>query len=241
MNEKFGSSVKKRKWLKVLIKTFSVVALIVFAVWLIYAIYFDSSIIGSWETCDGDHKAVLTFTQDGTALYEVNSMMLVTGSYEKKGNNKINIDIKANSQDIFTGEYDYVVVSSANGRKLELKYGDNNVDKYNQHKEEQGKLTVNKTLDSNLLGKWKNDERDLEYEFKNNSVAILKMKNKNITFKFKYSTQDGEITLLQNAGSKAGESKMSYSIDGDVITIKNVKFKDRDVVTAKDIKFKKVN
>lgn len=239
MNGKFGSSMKKRKWLKVLIKTFSVVALIVFAVWLIYSIYFDSNIIGSWETCDGDYKEVLTFNQDGTALCEVNSMMLVTGSYEKKGNNKINIDIKANSQDIFTGEYDYVVVSSANGRKLELKYGDNNAVKYSQHKEEQGKLTVNKTLDSNLLGKWKNDERDLEYEFKNNSVAILK--NKNITFKFKYSTQDGEITLLQNAGSKAGESKMSYSIDGDVITIKNVKFKDRDVVTAKDIKFKKVN
>lgn len=222
MNEKFGSSMKKRKWLKVLIKTVSVVALSVFAVWLIYSIYFDSNIIGSWETGDENSKVVLTFTQDGTASYESDSIK-VTGNYEKKENNKINIDIKANSRDILTGEYDYVVVSSANGRKLELKDSYNNVDKYNQHKEEQGKLTVNKTLDSNLLGKWKNDERDLEYEFKDNSVAILK--NKNITFKLKYSTQDGEITLLQNAGSRARESKMSYSIDGDVVTIEDIKFK----------------
>lgn len=222
MNEKFGSSMKKRKWLKVLIKTVSVVALSVFAVWLIYSIYFDSNIIGSWETGDENSKVVLTFTQDGTASYEFDSIK-VTGNYEKKENNKINIDIKANSRDILTGEYDYVVVSSANGRKLELKDSYNNVDKYNQHKEEQGKLTVNKTLDSNLLGKWKNDERDLEYEFKDNSVAILK--NKNITFKLKYSTQDGEITLLQNAGSRARESKMSYSIDGDVVTIEDIKFK----------------
>ena len=222
MNEKFGSSMKKRKWLKVLIKTVSVVALSVFAVWLIYAIYFDSSIIGSWETGDENSKVVLTFTQDGTASYESDSIK-VTGNYEKKENNKINIDIKANSRDILTGEYDCIVVSSANGRKLELKDNDNNVVKYNQHKEEQGKLTVNKTLDSNLLGKWKNDERDLEYEFKDNSVAILK--NKNITFKLKYSTQDGEITLLQNAGSRARESKMSYSIDGDVVTIEDIKFK----------------
>ena len=222
MNEKFGSSMKKRKWLKVLIKTVSVVALSVFAVWLIYAIYFDSNIIGSWETGDENSKVVLTFTQDGTASYESDSIK-VTGNYEKKENNKINIDIKANSRDILTGEYDCVVVSSANGRKLELKDSDNNVVKYSQHKEEQGKLTVNKTLDSNLLGKWKNDERDLEYEFKDNSVAILK--NKNITFKLKYSTQDGEITLLQNAGSRARESKMSYSIDGDVVTIEDIKFK----------------
>ena len=209
MNEKFGSSMKKRKWLKVLIKTFSVVALIVFAVWLIYAIYFDSNIIGSWETGDENSKVVLTFTQDGTASYESDSIK-VTGNYEKKENNKINIDIKANSRDILTGEYDCIVVSSANGRKLELKDSDNNVVKYSQHKEEQGKLTVNKTLDSNLLGK-------------DNSVAILK--NKNITFKLKYSTQDGEITLLQNAGSRARESKMSYSIDGDVVTIEDIKFK----------------
>lgn len=221
MNEKFGSSMKKRKWLKVLIKTVSVVALSVFAVWLIYSIYFDSNIIGSWETGDENSKVVLTFTQDGTASYESDSIK-VTGNYEKKENNKINIDIKANSRDILTGEYDCIVVSSANGRKLELKDNDNVV-KYSQHKEEQGKLTANKTLDSNLLGKWKNDERDLEYEFKDNSVAILK--NKNITFKLKYSTQDGEITLLQNAGSRARESKMSYSIDGDVVTIEDIKFK----------------
>ena len=221
MNEKFGSSMKKRKWLKVLIKTVSVVALSVFAVWLIYSIYFDSNIIGSWETGDENSKVVLTFTQDGTASYESDSIK-VTGNYEKKENNKINIDIKANSRDILTGEYDCIVVSSANGRKLELKDNDNVV-KYSQHKEEQGKLTANKTLDSNLLGKWKNDESDLEYEFKDNSVAILK--NKNITFKLKYSTQDGEITLLQNAGSRARESKMSYSIDGDVVTIEDIKFK----------------
>ena len=115
------------------------------------------------------------------------------------------------------------VFNSTDEKKIESKECDNNVVKYSQHKEEQGKLTVNKTLDSNLLGKWKNDERDLEYEFKDNSVAILK--NKNITFKLKYSTQDGEITLLQNAGSRARESKMSYSIDGDVVTIEDIKFK----------------
>ena len=57
-------------------------ALSVFAVWLIYVIYFDSNIIGSWETGDENSKVVLTFTQDGTASYESDSIK-VTGYYEK--------------------------------------------------------------------------------------------------------------------------------------------------------------
>ena len=89
-------------------------------------LYFDSNIIGSWKTGDENSKVVLTFTQDGTASYESDSIK-VTGNYEKKENNKINIDIKANSRDILTGEYYCVVVSSANGRKMELKDSDNNV------------------------------------------------------------------------------------------------------------------
>lgn len=183
-----------------------------------FAVFTDGSIVGSWQIdSDKEEHRVLTFNSDNTVSLVMDSLQ-IDGKYEIKGNNKIYIDIEINSQGIMKGDYTYIINSSLIGKTLDLKDPTNKTTQYKQYKEEGKKSDPNLKLDEKLLGTWIDKERNSEYEFKNDGVLTLK--NENLTVNFKYRTNEGKISLLQDDGGRNAQTiDPEYKIDGDNLTL----------------------
>lgn len=182
-----------------------------------FAVFTDSKVVGSWQIdSDKEEHRILKFHNDNTVSLVMDSLQ-IDGTYEVKENNTIYIKIEVNSQGVMRGDYTYIVNSSLIGKTLNLKDPTGKTTQYKQYKKEEKKSDPNLKLDEKLLGTWLDQERNTEYEFKNDGIIILK--NKNLTVKFKYRTNEGKISFLQDVGDNAQAVDPEYKIDGDNLTL----------------------
>ena len=78
-------------------------------------------------------------------------------------------------------------------------------------------------IDKKLVGTWKDkDNTGITYDFAENGTVIYNNYDVVITYA-QYSAKDGKINLTYKMGDEVNDS-YSYSFDGDVLIIDNVKF-----------------
>jgi len=186
-----------------------------------FAIFTDSNIVGSWQidSSKEEHR-IITFNSDNTVSLVMDSLQ-IDGKYELKENNTIYVDIEVNSQGVMKGNYTYIINSGFIGKTLDLKDSTGKTTQYKQYQKEEKKSDPNLKLDEKLFGTWVDKERSSEYEFKSDGTVTIK--NKNLTMVLKYNLSDGKISFLQNLGESSQASDLQYNIDGDNLTLGELK------------------
>lgn len=182
-----------------------------------FAVFTDRGIVGSWQIdSDKEEHRILTFKDEGKVSLIIDSLQ-IDGTYEIKGNNTVHVDLQVNSQGVMKGDYTYIINSSLIGKTLDLKDSTGKNTQYKQYQKESKKSDPNLKLDEKLFGTWVDNERNSEYEFKNDGIITIKSKNLMITLK--YSISEGKICFFQDVGANAQARDLEYKIDGDNLTL----------------------
>lgn len=197
---------------------------IVGAIVLIVAIalvsfFLNNNIFGSWTKVGSENSYVLTINKNGTITVSMNAMS-VDGTYNLKKDNIINFDIKVNNKNIMTGEYTYKVNFNFIDKKLELTDEKGNKEQYVSYKKKETKGVKDFALVEQLVGKWRNDETGVEYEFDNNGIA--KIRKDNMVIDFNYKADDNKITFMSKESEE--QTELYYKIDNNVLKLGGVDY-----------------
>lgn len=209
--------LKKKNLIMIMIVSFFVILISL----ITFFVFFNNSIIGSWsKSGDGIHY-VLTFKDDGSIIVSKDSISL-NGTYSLKEDNVVSFDVPMNSRSFMSGDYKYNIISNFSDKRLELIDDKGNKEEYNQYQLKEPEGLKDFPAKESLLGRWKNDEFGIEYEFYNDGLATVKKDNMTITFH--YNVDDKTIVLKGKVSGGEQESKIAYTIEENILKIFGVDY-----------------
>ncbi len=216
-NKSLKKKLSKKHYIIISIISFFIILLLI----IFGFIFFNNSVIGSWAKGDSNINYVLTIKENGLAIVSKDDMS-INGTYSLKENNIINFDIIINKKKFLVGDYKYRVISNFLEKKLELTNEDGTIEKYNQYKSTEPIVFNDFSIVEEILGRWKNENLNIEYEFLDNGLANVKKDN--ITINFIYKIKDQKIILKSKISGQEKESEVDYEINNGILKVGGVEY-----------------
>ena len=214
--------VKKKKLSKKHYIIISIVSIFVILLAMISGfVFLNNSIIGSWAKGKSNISYILTIKDNGLATISKDDMS-IDGTYRLKENNIISFDINIDKRKVLVGDYKYKVNSNFLEKKLELTNESGTTEEYNQYKITEPEGFNNFSVVDEILGKWKNEDLNIEYEFLNNGLASVKKDNLKINFIYRVENQ--KIILKSKVSGQEKESEIDYEINNNILKIAGMEY-----------------
>lgn len=214
--------VKKKKLSKKHYIIISIVSIFVILLAMIFGfVFLNNSIIGSWAKGKSNISYILTIKDNGLATISKDDMS-IDGTYSLKENNIISFDINIDKRKVLVGDYKYKVISNFLEKKLELTNESGTTEEYNQYKITEPEGFNNFSIVDEILGKWKNEDLNIEYEFLNNGLASVKKDNLKINFIYRVENQ--KIILKSKVSGQEKESEIDYEINNNILKIAGMEY-----------------
>ncbi len=206
---------RNKKWWIISIVSAVVVILAI----VMITFFLNNNVVGSWSRVGSEDSYVLTLNNNGTITVSRGSMSL-DGTYSLKENNTINFDVKINDKNIMSGDYTYKVNFNFVEKKLELTDENGNKEEYMAYKKDKPKGTEDFSLVQQLVGKWKNEETGVEYEF--NDKGVAKIRKDNMAIDFNYKADDNKITFMSRETEE--QTELNYKMEDKVLKLGGVDY-----------------
>lgn len=210
---------------------------------LVFKLFFDTSIVGTWTvkdnatsdeaataTSDEAAKTYFTFDSDGKATAQIGTMRM-EGTYSTSSDEDGKRNVEISIPSVLEGSYEFTVSGNAfSGRTLLLNgtyYGQSVALTMESAKLDVPKLEPDKDFKPNdkLTGKWTYDDGyyQMGYEFRNDGTVTVNQSN--ILFADGvYSFTDSQITIKYYTNKEA-KMELDYTLKDDSIIIDGMQFK----------------